>query len=75
MEKKKKTDFTSQTIPEHKDVFNSIDEYESHLNDNIKDSLSVFINVTNNTDILNNISSLDKYKKELNISPKLKIKI
>ena len=73
MEKKKKTDFTSQTIPEHKDVFNSIDEYESHLNDNIKDSLSVFINVTNNTDILNNISSLDKYKKELNISPNLEL--
>ena len=25
-------------------VFNSIDEYESYLNDNIKDSLSVFLN-------------------------------
>ena len=73
MEKKKKTNFTSQTLPEHKDVFNSIDEYESHLNDNIKDSLSVFINVINNTDILNNILSLDKYKKELNISPNLEL--
>jgi len=73
MEQKKKNDFTSQTLPENKEVFNSIDEYESHLNDNIKDSLSVFINVTNNPEILNNISSLNKYKKELNISRNLEL--
>lgn len=73
MDKNKKKDYSSQTMPEQKEVFNSIEEYESHLNDNIKDSLSVFVNVTNNTDILNNISSLDKYKKELNISPNLEL--
>ena len=60
-----------QTTVEKNEVFNSIDEYESHLNDNIKDSLSVFINVTNNTDILNQISSLQNIKKELNLSPNL----
>ena len=73
MDKNKKKDYSSQTMPEQKEVFNSIEEYESHLSDNIKDSLSVFINVTNNADILNNISSLDKYKKELNISPNLEL--
>ena len=52
MDKNKKKDYSSQTMPEQKEVFNSIEEYESHLNDNIKDSLSVFVNVTNNTDIL-----------------------
>ena len=66
-------DSPSQTMPEKKEIFNSIDEYESHLNDNIKDSLSVFINATNNTDILNNISSIDKYKKEMNISLNLEL--
>ena len=60
-----------QTLQEKKDVFNSIDEYESHLNDNIKDSLSVFINIINNTDTFNKISSLENVKKELNISPNL----
>ena len=60
-----------QTIQEKKEVFNSIDEYESHLNDTIKDSLSVFISVINNTDILHKISSLEKVKKELNISSNL----
>ena len=71
--KNKLKDSLSQTIPEKKEIFNTIDEYESHLNDNIKDSLSVFINATNNIDILNNISSIDKFKKEMNISINLEL--
>jgi hypothetical protein len=60
-------DTPAQTLPEKGKVFNSIDEYEAHINDNIKDSLSVFINIINNSDIFNKISSLDDIKKELNI--------
>ena len=64
-------DSPSQTITEPKQIFNSIDEYESHLNDNIKDSLSVFVNVINSGDIHKKISSLVDIKKELNISHNL----
>jgi len=66
-------DSNAQTIPEKKEVFNSIDEYESHINDNIKDSLSVFINIISNADTFNKISSLEKVKKELNISQNLEL--
>jgi len=66
-------DSNAQTIPEKKEVFNSIDEYESHINDNIKDSLSVFINIISNADTFNKISSLEKVKKELNISQNIEL--
>ena len=64
-------DSNVQTIPEKKEVFNSIEEYEKQLNDNIKDSLSVFINIMSNTDTFKKISSLEKIKKELNINHNL----
>ena len=64
-------DSNIQTLPEKKEVFNSIEDYEAHLNDNIKDSLSVFINLISNTDTFKKISTLEKIKKELNISPNL----
>ena len=66
-------DSNSQTIPEKKEVFNSIDEYESHINDNIKDSLSVFVNIISNADTFKKISSLENVKKELNISQNLEL--
>ena len=59
-----------QTLQE-KEVFNSIEEYESHINDNIKDSLSVFVNIISNTDTFKKISSIENVKKELKISPNL----
>ena len=66
-------DSNAQTIPEKKEVFNSIDEYESHINDNIKDSLSVFVNIISNADTFKKISSLENVKKELNISQNLEL--
>ena len=66
-------DSNAQTIPEKKEVFNSIDEYESHINDNIKDSISVFVNIISNADTFKKISSLENVKKELNISQNLEL--
>ena len=66
-------DSNVQTISEKKEVFNSIDEYESHINDNIKDSLSVFVNIISNADTFKKISSLENVKKELNISQNLEL--
>ena len=66
-------DSNAQTIPEKKEVFNSIEEYESHINDNIKDSLSVFVNIISNADTFKKISSLENVKKELNISQNLEL--
>ena len=52
-------------------VFNSIDEYESYLNDNMKDSLSVFLNLLKDYDIFRKIFSPEEAKKEVNISHNL----
>ena len=52
-------------------VFNSIDEYESYLNDNMKDSLSVFLNFFKDYDIFRKIFSPEEAKKEVNISHNL----
>ncbi len=52
-------------------VFNSIDEYEAYLNDNIKDSLSVFLNFMKDYDIFRKIFSPEQAKKEVNISHNL----
>ena len=49
-------------------VFNSIDEYESYLNDNIKDSLSVFMNSMKDFDMFRKMFSTKEARKEVNIS-------
>ena len=58
-------------IPKKVPVFNSIDEYESYINDNIKDSLSVFLNFMKDFDVFRKIFSTKEAKKEVNISHNL----
>ena len=64
-------DSNAQTIPEKKEVFNSIEEYEKQLNDNIKDSLSVFMNSMKDFDIFRKMFSANEARKEVNISHNL----
>ena len=52
-------------------IFNSIDEYESYLNDNIKDSLSVFLNFMKDYDVFRKMNSTNELRKEVNISKNL----
>ena len=58
-------------IPKKVPVFNSIDEYENYLNDNIKDSLSVFLNCMKDFDMFRKMFSTKEAKKEVNISHNL----
>jgi hypothetical protein len=57
--------------PKQAPVFNSIDEYESYINDNIKDSLSVFMNSMKDFDIFRKMFSANEARKEVNISHNL----
>ena len=52
-------------------IFNDIDEYEAYLNDNIKDSLSVFTNAMKDFDIFRKMFSTEEARKEVNISQNL----
>ena len=63
---------TSPPLPPKKvPVFNSIDEYESYLNDNIKDSLLVFLNCMKDFDIFRKMFSTKEAKQEVNITHNL----
>ena len=52
-------------------VFNSIDEQELYLNDNMKDCFSVILTLLKDYDILRKIFSPEEAKKEVNISHNL----
>lgn len=56
-----------------KQVFNSIEEYETFLNDNMKDSLSIFLNIFKDIDFFKKMVTLEDITKngEVNISPPL----
>ena len=49
--------FIEELPPKKEPTFNSIDEYESYLNDSIKDSLSVFLNFMKDYDIFRKMFS------------------
>lgn len=62
--------FKEELPPKKEPTFNSIDEYESYLNDSIKDSLSVFLNFMKDYDIFRKMFSKEA-KKEVNINKNL----
>ena len=62
---------TENFQPKKEPVFNSIEEYESYLNDNIKDSLSVFLNFMKDYDVFRKMFSTRDIRKEVNISNNL----
>ena len=63
--------FIEELPPKKEPTFNSIDEYESYLNDMIKDSLSVFLNFMKDFDIFRKMFSTNEAKREVNISKNL----
>ena len=60
-----------ETLQKKIPTFNNIDEYEAYLNDNIKDSLSVFTNAMKDFDIFRKMFSPEEARKEVNISHNL----
>lgn len=60
--------FIETSPPKKMPVFNNIEEYESYLNDNIRDSLSVFLNFMKDFDIFRKMFSPEEARKEVNIS-------